>query len=546
MNIMDKGNKKTTINKVSSRNRNKNKNKSLQNKAKEKILEKKAKSKKLGEVIVIDEKPLVSKNTEKEEVVVISDKTIIDKPLRDTIVVVPERKEISFVDEGYTTVEVNDFSFVDSNSSDDKFKFVEYEEDFVDTFKEELEEFNEYNPGSVEEVNSVLDIEEVFSNDVINPVVEDLTLDNANYFDETEAEEVEEYLSVPTSNVDINARKHISFEKRVAFLVLLVIIFFFVAGLFIFKAVTHTNGEKVTFDEVSTVDYKVCLNQQQYGQYYEDSCLDEGMEYLTSLSEKMPVTFNYNVSYSDSVDIKLNYYVTSKVNIYREKNGRVINTTEDVLVERTSYDVFGNYAEFLIDVDVPLKKYIDYVNSYNNQFGISSYALLEVMFYVDNGNTIKKVSSLSLPLTNATYGIDKMVVTNSEQNLNIVDDSWGSVNTSYAVVGLIFVLFGLLAIIKLADLIYKVMTSSSLYQRKLNRIMREYDREIVISRNGYTLDDSKKLVKVTSFSELLDARDTLEKPIVYVRVNNVKSEFYVEDSETIYKYTMKEADFEGR
>ena len=546
MNIMDKGNKKTTINKVSSRNRNKNKNKSLQNKAKEKILEKKAKSKKLGEVIVIDEKPLVSKNTEKEEVVVISDKTIIDKPLRDTIVVVPERKEISFVDEGYTTVEVNDFSFVDSNSSDDKFKFVEYEEDFVDTFKEELEEFNEYNPGSVEEVNSVLDIEEVFSNDVINPVVEDLTLDNANYFDETEAEEVEEYLSVPTSNVDINARKHISFEKRVAFLVLLVIIFFFVAGLFIFKAVTHTNGEKVTFDEVSTVDYKVCLNQQQYGQYYEDSCLDEGMEYLTSLSEKMPVTFNYNVSYSDSVDIKLNYYVTSKVNIYREKNGRVINTAEDVLVERTSYDVFGNYAEFLIDVDVPLKKYIDYVNSYNNQFGISSYALLEVMFYVDNGNTIKKVSSLSLPLTNATYGIDKMVVTNSEQNLNIVDDSWGSVNTSYAVVGLIFVLFGLLAIIKLADLIYKVMTSSSLYQRKLNRIMREYDREIVISRNGYTLDDSKRLVKVTSFSELLDARDTLEKPIVYVRVNNVKSEFYVEDSETIYKYTMKEADFEGR
>ena len=546
MNIMDKGNKKTTINKVSSRNRNKNKNKSLQNKAKEKILEKKAKSKKLGEVIVIDEKPLVSKNTEKEEVVVISDKTIIDKPLRDTIVVVPERKEISFIDEGYTTVEVNDFSFVDSNSSDDKFKFVEYEEDFVDTFKEELEEFNEYNPGSVEEVNSVLDIEEVFSNDVINPVVEDLTLDNANYFDETEAEEVEEYLSVPTSNVDINARKHISFEKRVAFLVLLVIIFFFVAGLFIFKAVTHTNGEKVTFDEVSTVDYKVCLNQQQYGQYYEDSCLDEGMEYLTSLSEKMPVTFNYNVSYSDSVDIKLNYYVTSKVNIYREKNGRVINTAEDVLVERTSYDVFGNYAEFLIDVDVPLKKYIDYVNSYNNQFGISSYALLEVMFYVDNGNTIKKVSSLSLPLTNATYGIDKMVVTNSEQNLNIVDDSWGSVNTSYAVVGLIFVLFGLLAIIKLADLIYKVMTSSSLYQRKLNRIMREYDREIVISRNGYTLDDSKRLVKVTSFSELLDARDTLEKPIVYVRVNNVKSEFYVEDSETIYKYTMKEADFEGR
>jgi len=42
---------------------------------------------------------------------------------------------------------------------------------------------------------------------------------------------------------------------------------------------------------------------------------------------------------------------------------------------------------------------------------------------------------------------------------------------------------------------------------------------------------------------LLDARDTLEKPIVYVRVNNVKSEFYVEDIDKVYKYTMKESDF---
>jgi hypothetical protein len=38
----------------------------------------------------------------------------------------------------------------------------------------------------------------------------------------------------------------------------------------------------------------------------------------------------------------------------------------------------------------------------------------------------------------------------------------------------------------------------------------------------------------------------LEKPIVYVKVNNVKSEFYVEDSESIYKYTLKEADVEGK
>lgn len=538
---MDKGKKSTnTRNKVSSRNRNKNKNKSLQNKVKERELVKQSKSKKLGEVIVVDEKPIVFDDSNRERIVVVPERVRPDKALRDTIVVVPEREVVSFVEDGYTTVEMNDFDFVDDDSSDDKFKFVEYEDGFVDTFKEELEDFNEYNPSVSEEINDVLEIEEVFSNEAIEPVeeVEPISVETVD--------EVEEYLSVPTSNVDINARRYISFEKRVVILLLLIILFFFVAGLFIFKAVTHTDSNSITFDEKSSVDYKVCLNQQQYAQYYESACLDEGMEYITSLSEKMPVTFSYNVSYNSEVDVKLDYYVTSKVNVYREMNGKIINTTEDVLVERTTYDVHGDYAEFLIDVDVPVKKYVDYVNSYNNQFGIGSYATLDVMFYVDNGNVIKKVSSLSLPLTNATYGVEKMVVDNNEQNLNIPDEDWGSVNTSYAVVGLIFVLFGLMAIIKLSDLIYKVMTTSSLYQRKLNKIMREYDREIVISRNGYTLDDSKRLVKVTSFSELLDARDTLEKPIVYVRVNNVKSEFYVEDSETIYKYTMKEADFEGK
>jgi hypothetical protein len=108
------------------------------------------------------------------------------------------------------------------------------------------------------------------------------------------------------------------------------------------------------------------------------------------------------------------------------------------------------------------------------------------------------------------------------------------------------VLFGVLGIIRLSSLIFKVMGTTSMYQRKLNKILREYDKYIVISRGDYDIDDSKRLIKVTSFGELLDARNTLEKPIVYVKVNNVKSEFYVEDSESIYKYTLKEADVEGK
>ena len=151
-----------------------------------------------------------------------------------------------------------------------------------------------------------------------------------------------------------------------------------------------------------------------------------------------------------------------------------------------------------------------------------------------------------IPLTKQTFTVDVLEVNNAKQHLVIDEAGWAGVNTSYSAVGVIFVLFGVLGIIRLSNLVFKVMGTTSMYQRKLNKILREYDKYIVISRGDYDVDGSKRLIKVASFGELLDARNTLEKPIVYVKVNNVKSEFYVEDSESIYKYTLKEADVEGK
>mgnify|MGYP003297097387 CR=1 FL=1 len=117
--------------------------------------------------------------------------------------------------------------------------------------------------------------------------------------------------------------------------------------------------------------------------------------------------------------------------------------------------------------------------------------------------------------------IDLETLSEEKLNMSIIDGETYGINSSYALVGIIFVLFGLIAIIRLSNLVYKITATASLYDKKLQRILREYDRLIVISRGDYIVDESKRLIKVTSFRELLDARNTLEKPIVYVRINNV-------------------------
>ena len=506
---MSKNEKKgANVQKVSSRNRNKNKNQSMQIKAKEKKLAKGSKEKSTFVEEVIGESLLTNELdvTDVKEAVELADVKSLSDDVDDGFVEIIPRKFVEVEDE-------------EKKGKVNKFEFVSKEEKKASKTVEELEEIYEYeekeNDDIIDEDNSVCDT--VSGDDYILP---------------------------PTDKVDINARRYFSFESRVVILLVIIVVSFFGAGLLIYKAVNVVDSDKIIYDENSTINYNVCINDSS--KYYKESCLDEGMEYIGDISDKILVDFDYEVNYSNEIDTKLNYYAVSKISVYNQKGGKILHTTEEVLLERTSYSVLGKTANISVDVSIPFSEYSNYVKDYNAQYNVDSYAVLDVDFYVDNGNVIKKAATLSMPVTGATYSIEKYEVENSGVNFNVLTDDWSNINSSYALVGIVFVLIGLLTIIRLANLVYKITATSSLYEKKLQRILREYDRLIVISRGDYTIDDSKKLIKVTSFLELLDARNTLEKPIVYVRVNNVKSEFYVEDSEAIYKFTLKEADFEGK
>lgn len=504
----------------SSRNRNKNKNRNLQMKANERKTNKKVKD------ITVEEKVVVQSLKDLEDEKIEVKALVVDTPLRDNVVVVPDRKVIvedEDDDPDFISINIDDVKFSESEDFVDRFKFDEEDDD---SKEEDLEEFLAYE--NVEEVP----YEEIHQLDRDEADVETVSVE-------------EDIIPRATDEVDINARKYFSFESRIMLLLIVIIISFFIAGIFIFKAITSSTLNSTIYDEKSEVEYSVCINDPN-NQYYTEKCLESDMEYLSGIAERIPVEFDYEMEFDEAVSTSVSYYVSSKVNIYREKAGKILNTMEEVLVERTDYEVFGEDASFSVDVELPFKKYREYVSNYNNQYGLDGYAEVEVIFYVDNGNVIKKAATMSIPLTKQTFTVDVLEVNNAKQRLVIDEAGWAGINTSYSAVGVVFVLFGVLGIIRLSNLVFKVMGTTSMYQRKLNKILREYDKYIVLSRGDYEVDGSKRLIKVTSFGELLDARNTLEKPIVYVKVNNVKSEFYVEDSESIYKYTLKEADVEGK
>ena len=64
-----------------------------------------------------------------------------------------------------------------------------------------------------------------------------------------------------------------------------------------------------------------------------------------------------------------------------------------------------------------------------------------------------------------------------------------------------------------------------------------------------TLTDENAIVNkddvytVQTFLELLDVRDTVDKPILYHKKSETETEFYVQDEDKTYMFLMKEADF---
>ena len=339
-------------------------------------------------------------------------------------------------------------------------------------------------------------------------------------------------------------KNHFSFEKRVILMGSLTIISFVLAIIFCYQAINYSDVDNVSYSERSSITYSVCLNDNDY---YKGQCQSSGMQYISTLTKSIPVVFNYNINYSSAVNYKLDYYILGKTVIYdRDDASKVLYRDDKLLSERKSVEGTDVIAKLNAKVDVAFKEKNDFVNGYKSKYALNSLASYDVVLYVDDGKGPREVASVSIPLSMQTFGISEETITNDNQLVSMEKAGLASVNTLFGLIGGVFGLVGAVILVKLIKLIYRTIDGGSPYEKKLNQILAEYDRVIVMSKSEYQINPDKQFIKLDSFFELLDARDTLEKPIIYERVNSVKSYFYVEDNERIYRYAMKESDFEKK
>ena len=300
--------------------------------------------------------------------------------------------------------------------------------------------------------------------------------------------------------------------------------------------------DSLTYTQDSTVSYQVCLKENDY---YKEKCINENQEYLTTITDTINADFNYSSIYQSKQNKEFKYYIKSKLIIKTDgEDAKELYNKEEKLTKPKNIKVDKNVLAISESISIPFSKYNNYAQKYKNDYSLIGKSNLEVSLVLKDGKEEKEVSSLTIPLTEITYNISKYELIGEKGTY--VSSNKNFIKYVFIVLMIITLILMILAFYRLGKFLYKTTNKLSKYQKKLKQILTTYDRVIITLEDKNTIVNNTEVYTVKTFLELLDVRDTVDKPILYYKVNDVKTEFYVQDNTKTYKYVMKEADFENQ
>ena len=342
-------------------------------------------------------------------------------------------------------------------------------------------------------------------------------------------------------NKRVGNKFYFSFEIRILLMLVLMLFLFFLGCFFVSKAFSFTKGDVVTYDESSDIHYEVCLKQNDH---YQDACLDEGMQYISDLTHNIYITFLYNVKISTEISYQLGYHLSGITKIYDSNNPRkIFYKNEEKLLNSVDISDDSDKIDIEQSFVFDYARYNKMVQEYRDMYVLADASSeYELILYLEEENETRKVASVTIPLGTSTYGVSKDVLSNMNRDVQLYNRGWNPNTVFYILVSSVLIITSLIFLYHITRLVLKVTNNKSKYQKYLSQILKEYDSCIVNSKEGYKYPKDKQVIKVASFEELVDAKNILKKPIIYSKINDVKSEFVVEDDDKLFIYILKESD----
>lgn len=328
-------------------------------------------------------------------------------------------------------------------------------------------------------------------------------------------------------------------------------IFLLILGFFLVNdGIKVNNSDSVSYNEIGDVDYRVYLKENDY---YDESYLDAGMQYIASLINTINVDFNYEVHITEELDYHYNYEITANLVVTdRNNSSRVLYERPETLVSNKTVQVTDNNFVINEDIDIDYDEYNDYVNAFKSDYALNvdsnlviTLSVTTVGDYEPTGDELNLDNeiSITIPLSEQTIDIAMQTEDNIDNNgvISNVTESGITSPVSF-IAGIIFDLIGI-ALFGVAVYIYLSNNPKDIYETEVNKILKNYDRLIVTSkRPNINENEFQKVIRVTSIEELIDAYETTKQPIIYYEViPGEKSYFVIINGDILYKLTITRA-----
>ena len=340
-------------------------------------------------------------------------------------------------------------------------------------------------------------------------------------------------------------------QKMIYILAAIVLVLSFITAIFSVIFLRLDANTYVSYEETGSALYHAYLNENEY---YEQERLNGEHAYIASLIHHMDVQFRYvSQMAAEDVQYQYQYRVDAQLVIQDEKTGAAIYNPTETILGPTVAVFQGQKLVLNPTVDIDYVSYNEKAKGFIEKYRLTNVSShLNVTMYVDvvgmselfaEDSEGQYTISVKIPLNQAVLKpqVSSTIPAGIQQVLS-------NPNEGKRVIRVLAIVFGVLDAGALAYSAYYVLKTRDEhidYGRKVQRIINNYKSFIQKINNAFDVA-GYQVLKVDTFNEMLEIRDTLQLPILmHENEDKTRTVFMIPvDGRLLYTFEIKVDNFE--
>lgn len=325
------------------------------------------------------------------------------------------------------------------------------------------------------------------------------------------------------------------------------ILFIFIHSItFLVIYLNKNQNQYIKYSENSLIDYKVYLKDNDF---FDTDYVTSENQYIASLIEYINTNFKYKLYFKEEeIDFKYSYNIEAQINVKEKTQQKSLFNYKEILLEKKDLESKNNNQVLISEkLDIDYNKYNNKIKKFINMYSLDDInSTLTINMYIDvygsceefeKDSNNQAVISLSIPLTTKTVGIDiSNNLINSEDNIMICKKEKSTI--ALLVLSIFFMISGIILLIWSIKYIEKTRSAESKYEKELKKILYNYHSYIQETNSTFNLKDYK-LVEIKNFNDMIEIRDTENKPILMTTNKEKNITYFLIPTNTNILYVYK-------